>query len=121
MERGDPWARLIAAAGAVGAAVALVYVIGGASLSLRYEGFGLPGHQAAAQTPREVLLAAGLRTLAVWTLVGAVLVLSLRRLPDATERALAGWLRRPAGILAERGRGRAGRRGVRGGPSQLLG
>ncbi len=100
MDRSDPWARLIAAAGAVGAAVALVYMVGGASLSLRYEGFGLPGQQAAAQTPREVLLAAGLRTLTIWVLLGVGLVLSLRALPDATERALVERLRRPLGLLA---------------------
>jgi hypothetical protein len=100
VERSDPWARLIAAAGAIGAAVTLVYVIGGASLSLRYEGFGLPGQQAAAQTPREVLLAAGLRTLGIWALLGLALVLSLRALPDETERALVGRLRRPTGFLA---------------------
>lgn len=100
MAQADPWQRLLAAAGAIGSAVALVYVIGAASLSVRYEGFELPGNQSAAQTPREVLLAAGLRTLAVWAVVGVAVVVSLRRLPEATERALARWLRRPAGILA---------------------
>jgi hypothetical protein len=100
VEQGDRWERLIAAAGAVGAAVAVLYVIGGASLSLRYQGFELPGQVTAAQTPPEVLLAAGLRTLAIWTLVGVALVLSLRWLPDATGRAVARALRRPAGILA---------------------
>lgn len=91
---------MIAAAGAVGAAVALVYVIGGASLSIRYDGFGLPGNQAAAQSPREVLLAAGLRTLVIWTLVGIAFVLLLRRLPDAIPRALARGLGRPTRMLA---------------------
>jgi hypothetical protein len=100
VDRSDPWARLISAAGAIGASVALIYVIGGASLSLRYEGFGLPGQQAAAETPREVLLAAGLRTLAVWTALGVALVLALRALPDEFARDLAGWLRRPSGLLA---------------------
>jgi hypothetical protein len=91
---------LLAAAGAAGAGVALVYVIGGASLSIRYDGFGLPGNQAAAQTPREMLLAAGLRTLVVWTLVGLALVLSLMRVPDATPPALARRLRRRRGPFA---------------------
>jgi hypothetical protein len=100
VDRSDPWARLISAAGAIGASVALIYVIGGASLSLRYEGFGLPGQQGAANTPREVLLAAGLRTLAVWAALGVALVLALRALPDRFARDLAGWLRRPSGLLA---------------------
>ena len=100
MDGSDPWARLIAAAGAVGAGVALVYVIGGTSLSLRYEGFGLPGQQAAAVTPREVLLAAGLRTLAVWAALGAALVLALRGLPDPVVRTLTERLRRWPGLLA---------------------
>jgi hypothetical protein len=100
VERADPWARLLAAAGAAGAGAALVYVIGGASLSMRYDGFGLPGNQAAAQTPRELLLAAGLRTLVVWTLVGVALVLSLVRVPDATPPALARRLHRRRGPLA---------------------
>jgi hypothetical protein len=100
VERADPWARLLAVAGAAGAGVALVYVIGGASLSIRYDGFGLPGNQSAAQTPREMLLAAGLRTLVVWTLVGVALVLSLMRVPDATPPALARRLRRRRGPAA---------------------
>ena len=100
MDRSDPWARLISAAGAIGASVALIYVIGGASLSLRYEGFGLPGQQAATVTPREVLLAAGLRTLAVWAALGVALVLALRALPDPFVRDVAGRLRRPSGLLA---------------------
>jgi hypothetical protein len=86
----DPWQNLLAAAGAIGAVVALVYLIGGASLSLRYEGFGLPGHQAATLTPREVLLAAGLRTLFLWSLLGAALVLVLRAVPDGRVRAAVG-------------------------------
>lgn len=77
-----------------------MYVIGGASLSIRYDGFGLPGNQAAAQSPREVLLAAGLRTLVVWTLVGIAFVLLLRRLPEATPRALSRGLGRPVGVLS---------------------
>jgi hypothetical protein len=100
VDRGDPWARLISAAGAVGASVALIYVIGGASLSLRYEGFGLPGQQSAADTPREVLLAAGLRTLAVWAVLGVVLVLALRALPDPFVEAIADRVKRPSGLLA---------------------
>jgi hypothetical protein len=99
VERSDAWARIIAAAGAVGAAIALVYVIGGASLSLRYDGFGLPGQQAAALTPREVLLAAGLRTLVVWAGLGFLLVLVVRAFPDAV-RAIVERLRRPSGVAA---------------------
>lgn len=90
----DPWSNVVAAAGAIGAAAALVYVIGGASLSLRYEGFGLPGNLAATLTPREVLLAAGLRTLFLWALLGVALVLVLRAIPDAKVRALVGRVRR---------------------------
>ena len=96
----DPWGRAVAAAGAVGAFVALLYVIGGAALSIRYQGFELPGNVAAVQTPREVLLAAGLRTLGIWALVGVVLVLALRRLPEDRGRAMADWLRTRAGIFA---------------------
>jgi hypothetical protein len=99
VERGDPWSRVIAVAGAAGG-VALLYVIGGASLSIRYDGLGLPGNQAAAQTPREMLLAAGLRTLVVWTLVGAALVLSLVRVPDVTPPAVTRRLRKRRGPAA---------------------
>jgi hypothetical protein len=91
---------VIAAAGAVTAAVALLYVIGGASLSLRYQGFELPGQVTAAQTPREVLLVAGLRTLAIWILVGVALTLALWWLPDAAGRPVARWICRPVGFLA---------------------
>jgi hypothetical protein len=100
VERADPWERALTVAGAAGGGVALVYVIGGTSLSMRYAGLGLPGNQAAAQTPREILLAAGLRTLVVWTLVGAALVLSLVRVPDATPPAVTRRLRRPRGPAA---------------------
>jgi hypothetical protein len=99
VERGDVWARLIGAAGAIGAAVTLVYLIGGASLSMRYAGFGLPGNQAATLTPREDLLAAGLRTLAVWALLGVALVLALRALPDGFVRVLGDRLSRPWGLV----------------------
>jgi hypothetical protein len=92
MDGNDPWGRLLAAAGAVGAVIALIYVVGGTSLALRYEGLGLPGNLSAALTPREVLAAAGLRTLAVWTALGAVLVFALRAIPDATVLRGAGWL-----------------------------
>jgi hypothetical protein len=99
----EAWSRLVNAAGAFGAAVALVYLIGAVSLSLRYEGFGLPSHQAAAVTPREVLLAAGLRTLVIWAALGLATVLLLSRVPDARSRRLtkplAGWPGRAA-ILA---------------------
>ena len=100
MERADPWERALAVAGAAGAGIALVYVIGGTSLSMRYAGLGLPGNQAAGQTPREILLAAGLRTLVVWTLVGAVLVLSLVRLPDAMPPTVTRRLRKRRGLIA---------------------
>jgi hypothetical protein len=100
VERNDSWGNVIAAAGAIGAGVALVYVVGGTSLSLRYEGLGLPGQQAAALTPREVLLAAGLRTLALWSVIGVALVLALRALPDAAIETVAGRLRTPSGLLA---------------------
>ena len=99
MERDDLWSRVIVAAGAIGGTVALVYVIGGAALSLRYDGFGLPGQQAAAYTPRETLLAAGLRTLVVWAALGIALILALRALPDASVRAVAAWLRTPVGVI----------------------
>jgi hypothetical protein len=100
VERNDPWARVVAAAGAIGAGVALVYVIGGMSLSLRYEGFGLPGQQAAALTPREVLLAAGLRTLVLWAAIGVALILALRALPDGAVQTVARRLRTRWGLLA---------------------
>ena len=57
----SPWAAVVNAAGAAGAAIASVYAIGSIVTSLRYEGFGLGGQEAVAVTPREVLLFAGTR------------------------------------------------------------
>lgn len=65
------------AAGAALGTVGFVYIVGAFSLSLRYDGLGLPGHQTAAVTPREVLLAAGLRTLVVWVLAGVAVAFVL--------------------------------------------
>jgi hypothetical protein len=80
--------------------VALVYLVGGASLSLRYESFDLPGQHAAAQTPRETLLAAGVRTLVVWALVGVLLVVVLRAVDDKIGDRPYRFMRKPAGIVA---------------------
>jgi hypothetical protein len=91
MAPSDPLGRLTSAAGAVVGAVGFVYLVGALSLSLRYEGFGLPGQHAAAVTPREVLLAAGLRTLVIWVALGLAIALSL------TVRE--GWL---AGVIQQR-------------------
>jgi hypothetical protein len=93
----DPLSRLGAVAGAVVGAVGFIYVVGALSLSLRYSAFGLPGQQAAAMTPREVLLAAGLRTLVIWVAIGAAIVLALtvrdrwlaRRIRDLMRRRWA--------------------------------
>jgi hypothetical protein len=78
VDRDNPWATLINAAGAAGAVVVLLYAIGGLVLSMRFAGFGLNGQEAAALVPREVLLFAGARSLALWALAGVVLVLMLR-------------------------------------------
>ena len=80
--------RLTSFAGAAVGAVGLVYVVGALSLSLRYEGFGLPGQQAAAVTPREVLLAAGLRTLLVWVALGVAVALALAASGSRLARAI---------------------------------
>jgi hypothetical protein len=72
VERESPWATLISVAGAAGGAVVVVYAIGGLVLSLRYEGFGLNGQEAAAQTSREFLLFSGATTLARWLYIGLV-------------------------------------------------
>lgn len=77
MESQDPLSRLGAVAGAVVGGAGFIYIVGALSLSLRYAAFGLPGQQAAALTPREVLLAAGLRTLVIWVAIGAGIVLAL--------------------------------------------
>jgi hypothetical protein len=96
----DPIARLTSIAGAAVGAVGLVYVVGALSLSLRYEGFGLPGQQTAAVTPREVLLAAGLRTLVVWIGLGVAVVLVLTAREQRLARAIQRRLRTPSGLVA---------------------
>jgi len=93
VDRSSPWAPLLSAAGAAGAAIGLVYGIGGVVLSLRYEGFGLTGQQAVAYASREILLFHGARSLFIWALLGAALVLVLRALADDTRRALEARLR----------------------------
>jgi hypothetical protein len=85
----DPLGRLTTAAGALVGGVGFIYVVGALSLSLRYEGYGLPGQHTAAITPREVLLTAGLRTLIVWVAIGAVVAWLLAW----RERRLARWLK----------------------------
>jgi hypothetical protein len=96
----DPIARLTSIAGAAVGAVGLVYVVGALSLSLRYEGFGLPGQQTAAVTPREVLLAAGLRTLVVWIALGVGVVLVLTARQQRLARAIQRRLRTRSGLVA---------------------
>src|SRR4051812_25003501 len=78
----DPVTRLTQAVGAVVGAVGVASVMGALSLSLRYASFGLYGQPTAALTPREDLLGVALATLAVWLLVGAVLL-----------AVIAGWTR----------------------------
>lgn len=91
----DDWAPLLNAVGAAGAAVGLVYAIGGVVLSLRYEGFGLSGQEAAAVTPREILLFTGARSLAIWTLLGIALVLTVNFLSgDLKEAVRTRWRKR---------------------------
>jgi hypothetical protein len=99
VDRSSPWAPLLSAAGAAGAAIGLVYGIGGVVLSLRYDGFGLTGQQGVAYTSREVLLFHGARSLFIWALLGAALVLSLRALADDTPKAIEARLRTRWGLL----------------------
>lgn len=99
MDRSSPWTTLLSAAGAAGAAIGLVYGIGGVVLSLRYDGFGITGQQAVAYTSREVLLFHGARSLFIWALLGAALVLSLRALADDTSKAIDTRLRTRWGLL----------------------
>lgn len=99
MDSKSPWAPLLSAAGAAGAAIGLVYGIGGVVLSLRYDGFGLTGQQAVAYASREVLLFHGARSLFIWALLGAALVLSLRALADDTRKAIEARLRTRWGLL----------------------
>jgi hypothetical protein len=87
------------AAGAVGA-VGLVYVVGGLSLSLRYDGLGLPGQESAAVTPREMLLAAGLRTMVIWGILGFAVALALAAGGKRVARAIDPRRRRPVGATA---------------------
>ncbi len=100
MTRDNPWAGVVNAAGAAGAAIASVYAIGAVVMSLRYEGFGISGQEAVAVTPREVLLFAGSRSLAIWTAVGLIITIGLRRLQGELAGTLVAWLRRPPGIVA---------------------
>jgi hypothetical protein len=93
VDRSSPWPTLLSAAGAAGAAIGLVYAIGGVVLSLRYEGFGISGQQAVAYTSREVLLFHGARSLLIWAVLGVVLVLSLRALADDAPKAINARLR----------------------------
>jgi hypothetical protein len=86
----DPLGRLTNAAGALLGGVGFIYVVGALSLSLRYEGYGLPGQHTAALSPREVLLTAGLRTLVVWVAIGAVIAWAL----TWWERRPARWIKR---------------------------
>ena len=99
MDRSSPWAALLSAAGAAGAAIGIVYAIGGVVLSLRYDGFGMTGQQAVAYTPREVLLFHGARSLFIWALLGVALVLSLRALADDRRNAIEARLRTRWGLL----------------------
>jgi hypothetical protein len=96
----DPLGRLTSVAGAAVGAVGLVYVVGALSLSMRYDGFGLPGQATAAVTPREVLLAAGLRTLVVWAAIGVAIALVLAAGGRRVARAIDRWVRTPVGLAA---------------------
>lgn len=100
MNQDRPWTSLLAVAGAAGAAVGVIYVIGGAVLTMRYDSIGLSGQQAAAITPREGLFVAGIRSLALWAVIGAALMLFVSRLPDRTIAALAAQIERRRGLLA---------------------
>jgi hypothetical protein len=86
----DPLGRLTTAAGALVGGVGFIYVVGALSLSLRYEGYGLPGQHTAAVSPREVLLTAGLRTLVVWVAIGSLVAWGL----IWRGRWLARWIKR---------------------------
>jgi len=99
VDRGSPWTTLLSAAGAAGAAIGLVYGIGGVVLSLRYDGFGMTGQQAVAYSSREVLLFHGARSLFIWALLGAALVLSLRGLADDRRNAIKARLWTRWGLL----------------------
>src|SRR6266545_1446304 len=94
----DPLGRLTTAAGALFGGVGFIYVVGALSLSLRYEGYGLPGQYTAAMTPREVLLTAGLRTLVVWVAIGSVVAWLLARRERRMARWIKGRLRTKEGI-----------------------
>jgi hypothetical protein len=96
----DPLGRLTSVAGAAVGAVGLVYVVGALSLSMRYEGFGLAGQQAAAVTPREALLAAGLRTLVIWVALGVAVAIALAARGRRIARAIEQRLRTPLGLAA---------------------
>ena len=99
MDRRDSWSTLVSAAGAAGAAVGVVYLIGGAVTSLRYEGFGLSGRQGVAVTPRELLLVRGTVSLVIWTVVGVVLVLALELLSERVAPAISDRLTSRPGLV----------------------
>jgi hypothetical protein len=98
VERNSPWTTLLNALGAVGAAVGIVYVIGGVVLSLRYEGFGLSGQQGVALASRELLFFYGGRSLVIWALLGGLLVFVLWQLPERTVKPVAERVRTPLGV-----------------------
>lgn len=103
----DPWATILSAAGAAGAAVGLFYAVGVGVLSFRYEGFGFSGQDAVAVTPREQVLIRGGNALLVWTGLGLALglaVAGLRRSGrlsawwERVDRRTPDWA--PAAVLA---------------------
>jgi hypothetical protein len=96
----DPLGRLTTAAGALVGGVGFIYVVGALSLSMRYEGYGLPGQHAAAVSPREVLLTAGLRTLVVWVAIGSVIAWALTWRGRRPARWIKRQLRTKEGIAA---------------------
>lgn len=79
--------------------MALVYLVGGMVMSMRYGAFGLTGQQAIAYTPREVLLFAGVRSLMLWAILGVFLGLVVARLPDRLADGAVGRLHRPSGVV----------------------
>lgn len=98
MSKDVSWTTILSVAGAAGAAVALVYLVGGMVMSMRYDAFGLTGQQAIAYTPREVLLVAGVRSLTLWAILGVLAGLAVGRLPDRVGYGAVGWLYRPSGL-----------------------
>lgn len=100
MSKADRWTTLFSAAGAAGAAVGLIYVVGGMDMSMRYDAFGLTGQQAVAYTSREELLVVGLRSLALWSILGAALVFVVQHLLSQTaEKTLSRSRRLPGAVV----------------------